>query len=52
MLRKRGQGLGILVSKFPKETAASYSLEEPLQVITLYIHNFVLNLWGERESNL
>lgn len=33
VLRKRGQGLGILVSKFPKETAASYSLEEPLQVM-------------------
>ncbi|KAF1887755.1 hypothetical protein Lal_00023762 [Lupinus albus] len=25
----RGQGLGILVSKFPKETSASYSLQEP-----------------------
>ncbi|XP_074375499.1 putative trehalose-phosphate phosphatase D [Apium graveolens] len=33
VLHKRGQGLGILVSKFPKETAASYSLEEPLQVM-------------------
>ncbi|KAL0361403.1 UNVERIFIED_CONTAM: putative trehalose-phosphate phosphatase D [Sesamum radiatum] len=29
VLRERGQGLGILVSKFPKETNASYSLKEP-----------------------
>ncbi|KAJ1412843.1 Trehalose-phosphatase [Sesbania bispinosa] len=28
-LRDRGQGLGILVSKFPKDTTASYSLQEP-----------------------
>ncbi|OIW00416.1 hypothetical protein TanjilG_05766 [Lupinus angustifolius] len=28
-LRDRGQGLGILVSKFPKDTSASYSLQEP-----------------------
>ncbi|KAJ4831210.1 hypothetical protein Tsubulata_037035 [Turnera subulata] len=28
-LRNRGQGLGILVSKVPKETNASYSLQEP-----------------------
>ncbi|KAL0440217.1 UNVERIFIED_CONTAM: putative trehalose-phosphate phosphatase D [Sesamum latifolium] len=29
VLRERGQGLGILVSKTPKETNASYSLKEP-----------------------
>ncbi|KAK4428529.1 putative trehalose-phosphate phosphatase D [Sesamum alatum] len=29
VLRERGQGLGILVSKTPKETNASYSLQEP-----------------------
>ncbi|KAL2343041.1 hypothetical protein Fmac_004326 [Flemingia macrophylla] len=28
-LKDRGQGLGILVSKFPKDTTASYSLQEP-----------------------
>ena len=27
-----GQGIGILVSKFPKETAASYSLRDPVEV--------------------
>nr|GEZ96616.1 probable trehalose-phosphate phosphatase D [Tanacetum cinerariifolium] len=29
VLRKRGQGFGILVSKIPKETQAVYSLQEP-----------------------
>ncbi|OIV97897.1 hypothetical protein TanjilG_12654 [Lupinus angustifolius] len=29
VLRSRGQGIGILVSKFPKETDASYTLEDP-----------------------
>ncbi|KAL2453400.1 putative trehalose-phosphate phosphatase J [Abeliophyllum distichum] len=33
VLRKRGQGLGILVSKNPKETNASYSLQEPSEVM-------------------
>ncbi|XP_062149316.1 LOW QUALITY PROTEIN: probable trehalose-phosphate phosphatase J [Alnus glutinosa] len=32
ILRDRGQGFGILVSKFPKETSACYSLREPAQV--------------------
>ncbi|KAG8493952.1 hypothetical protein CXB51_011256 [Gossypium anomalum] len=32
VLRERGQGLGILVSKLPKETNASYSLQEPSEV--------------------
>lgn len=32
VLRNRGQGLGILVSKVPKETNASYSLQEPKEV--------------------
>ncbi|TVU37789.1 hypothetical protein EJB05_11124, partial [Eragrostis curvula] len=32
VLRNMGQGIGILVSKFPKETAASYSLREPAEV--------------------
>ncbi|GLT93828.1 hypothetical protein SLE2022_116020 [Rubroshorea leprosula] len=32
VLRDRGQGFGILVSKIPKETNASYSLREPAEV--------------------
>ncbi|KAK3019886.1 hypothetical protein RJ639_004194 [Escallonia herrerae] len=34
VLRKRGQGFGILVSKVPKETDASYSLQEPREAST------------------
>lgn len=34
VLRKRGQGIGILVSKYPKDTNASYSLQEPAEVMT------------------
>jgi hypothetical protein len=30
-LRRRGQGVGILVSKYPKDTSASYSLQEPAE---------------------
>ncbi|CAM0148228.1 unnamed protein product [Urochloa decumbens] len=33
VLRKRGQGIGILVSKCPKETNASYSLQDPSEVM-------------------
>ncbi|EAZ06967.1 hypothetical protein OsI_29208 [Oryza sativa Indica Group] len=33
VLRKRGQGIGILVSKYPKDTNASYSLQEPAEVM-------------------
>ncbi|KAA8538053.1 hypothetical protein F0562_027367 [Nyssa sinensis] len=33
VLRNRGQGFGILVSKTPKETNASYSLQEPSEVM-------------------
>ncbi|XP_020596683.1 probable trehalose-phosphate phosphatase 6 [Phalaenopsis equestris] len=32
VLRDRGQGFGILVSKFPKETCATYTLKEPSEV--------------------
>ncbi|KAI5008047.1 hypothetical protein ZWY2020_009095, partial [Hordeum vulgare] len=32
VLRNMGQGIGILVTKFPKETSASYSLREPAEV--------------------
>ncbi|KAL0461257.1 UNVERIFIED_CONTAM: putative trehalose-phosphate phosphatase J [Sesamum latifolium] len=34
VLRERGQGFGILVSKTPKDTNASYSLQEPSEVMT------------------
>ncbi|KAM0976201.1 hypothetical protein FF1_019184 [Malus domestica] len=33
VLRERGQGFGILVSKIPKETNATYSLQEPAEVM-------------------
>ncbi|XP_047974954.1 probable trehalose-phosphate phosphatase J [Salvia hispanica] len=33
VLRERGQGSGILVSKIPKDTNASYSLQEPSEVM-------------------
>ncbi|XP_071722033.1 probable trehalose-phosphate phosphatase H, partial [Rutidosis leptorrhynchoides] len=33
ILRERGHGFGILVSKFPKDTNASYSLQEPDEVM-------------------
>ncbi|XP_010546407.1 PREDICTED: probable trehalose-phosphate phosphatase J [Tarenaya hassleriana] len=33
ILRERGQGFGILVSKIPKDTNASYSLQEPAEVM-------------------
>lgn len=32
VLRRRGQGVGILVSKIPKETNASYTLKDPTEV--------------------
>ncbi|KAK7301226.1 hypothetical protein RJT34_12087 [Clitoria ternatea] len=32
VLRSRGQGIGILVSKIPKETDASYTLQDPSEV--------------------
>uniref|UniRef100_A0A5B7AMY0 Trehalose 6-phosphate phosphatase n=1 Tax=Davidia involucrata TaxID=16924 RepID=A0A5B7AMY0_DAVIN len=33
VLRDRGQGFGILVSKIPRDTNASYSLQEPSEVM-------------------
>ncbi|KAK4740864.1 hypothetical protein SAY87_024452 [Trapa incisa] len=35
--RDRGQGIGIIVSKVPKETAAAYSLQEPSEVHIYYL---------------
>ncbi|KAI3996399.1 hypothetical protein MKX01_026867 [Papaver californicum] len=40
VLRDRGQGFGILVSKCPKDTNASYSLQEPAEVMD-FLHRLV-----------
>ncbi|XP_058085703.1 probable trehalose-phosphate phosphatase H [Magnolia sinica] len=40
VLRDRGQGFGILVSKIPKETNATYSLQEPAEVMD-FLHRLV-----------
>ncbi|XP_066328552.1 probable trehalose-phosphate phosphatase 4 [Miscanthus floridulus] len=47
VLRKRGQGIGILVSRCPKETNASYSLQDPGEVM-----DFLLRLveWKRKSS--
>ncbi|XP_038994756.1 probable trehalose-phosphate phosphatase I [Hibiscus syriacus] len=47
ILRDRGQGFGILVSKFPKDTNASYSLQEPDEVM-----NFLQRLVDRKESSI
>lgn len=43
-MRERGQGVGILVSKVPKETSASYSLQEPSEVNYFSSIPFVLSV--------
>nr|CAD1826889.1 unnamed protein product [Ananas comosus var. bracteatus] len=43
VLRDRGQGLGILVSSHPKETNASYSLQEPAEA-SICVMDFLLRL--------
>ncbi|KAK3147073.1 hypothetical protein QOZ80_3BG0277730 [Eleusine coracana subsp. coracana] len=40
VLRGRGQGAGILVSRFPKDTAASFSLRDPAEVKD-FLHSLV-----------
>ncbi|KAL2339893.1 hypothetical protein Fmac_007833 [Flemingia macrophylla] len=40
VLRSRGQGIGILVSRVPKETDASYTLQDPSEASPLYDHKF------------
>lgn len=42
MLRERGQGIGILVSKCPKETDATYSLQDPTEVC-VYIYTITVS---------
>jgi len=37
VLRERGQGIGILVSKCPKETDATYSLQDPTEVMEFLV---------------
>ncbi|XP_066376100.1 probable trehalose-phosphate phosphatase 8 [Miscanthus floridulus] len=37
VLRERGQGIGILVSKCPRETDASYSLQDPTEVMEFLV---------------
>ncbi|KAB5568683.1 hypothetical protein DKX38_002476 [Salix brachista] len=46
VLRNRGQGLGILVSKVPKETNASYSLQEPKEASSLTLKTFYDDWWS------
>ncbi|KAK6938172.1 Trehalose-phosphatase, partial [Dillenia turbinata] len=40
VLRNRGQGFGILVSKVPKETNASYTLQEPSEASQEFLATF------------
>lgn len=49
MLRDRGEGFGILVSKFPKDTDASYSLQDPSEVM-----NFLRRLveWKQMQPRM
>ncbi|KAH9294809.1 hypothetical protein KI387_038397, partial [Taxus chinensis] len=47
VLRDRGQGYGILVSKAPKETSASFSLKEPSEVMQFLTR---LVKWKQRMS--
>jgi trehalose 6-phosphate phosphatase len=48
VLRKRCQGLGIIVSKCPKETNASYSLKDPNEVMEFLVR---LVEWKRRSSS-
>ncbi|KAJ4954032.1 hypothetical protein NE237_030864 [Protea cynaroides] len=47
VLRDRGQGFGILVSKTPKDTNASYTLQEPSEVM-----DFLLRLVEWKSTSL
>ncbi|URE13675.1 glycosyl hydrolase [Musa troglodytarum] len=44
VLRDRGQGFGILVSRFPKETNATYSLKEPSEAIANVILGVIMQV--------
>ncbi|AQL01018.1 trehalose-6-phosphate phosphatase10 [Zea mays] len=47
VLRERGQGIGILVSKCPKETDATYSLQDPTEVMEFLVR---LGQWNPLRS--
>uniref|UniRef100_A0A0A8YKH4 Trehalose 6-phosphate phosphatase n=1 Tax=Arundo donax TaxID=35708 RepID=A0A0A8YKH4_ARUDO len=48
VLHDMGQGIGILVSKIPKETSASYSLREPSEVKG-FLHRLVKSKSNQRD---
>ncbi|CAH9071270.1 unnamed protein product [Cuscuta epithymum] len=50
VLRERGQGFGILVSKTPKDTHASYSLQEPSEVMAFLRRLVELRKMGLRRQ--
>ncbi|KAJ6811864.1 putative trehalose-phosphate phosphatase 6 [Iris pallida] len=50
VLRDRGQGLGILVSEYPKETNASYSLREPKEARTATCYAILAAVSGMEEQ--
>ncbi|KAM0850451.1 hypothetical protein ACQ4PT_053080 [Festuca glaucescens] len=50
VLRNMGQGIGILVTKFPKETTASYSLREPAEVKD-FLRKLVIRATGQRVNS-
>ncbi|KAJ6791706.1 putative trehalose-phosphate phosphatase 6 [Iris pallida] len=52
VLRERGQGLGILVSEYPKETNASYSLREPKEARTVMQFLQRLVEWKSNSNSL
>lgn len=43
MLRDRGEGCGVLVSKFPKDTDASYYLQDPSEACPHTHEYFAVN---------
>ncbi|CAH9109640.1 unnamed protein product [Cuscuta europaea] len=50
VLRERGQGFGILVTKTPKDTHASYSLQEPSEVMAFLRRLVELRKMGLRRQ--
>ncbi|KQJ90023.1 probable trehalose-phosphate phosphatase 7 [Brachypodium distachyon] len=52
VLRRRGQGVGILVSKHAKDTSASYSLQEPAEVMEFLLRLVEWNRLLSRRARL
>ncbi|GAB2217220.1 hypothetical protein Droror1_Dr00000392 [Drosera rotundifolia] len=50
VLKERNKGLGILVSKVPKETNASYTLQEPCEVKSFLQHLVEWNMPSVQET--